>query len=411
MVKFPQGLRWVPSDSFELAEAERAVLYNLLGHFEQKFVATATAGRINTIQCVSPHNTKTIVLLHGFAFGLGQWIAQWVPLAQHYNVFALDLPGFGRSDRPDVIASGVDEAVSFFTFPLEEWMIASGAAKDGPVTLIAHSFGGYLASFFALRFPELVDRLVLVDPWGIEPVHVVEDRDVDSPPASPLPAPPVEEAMHPVVPLGPRPPSPPPAPDESGPAKLFAKAKAWAAKTLFYKVSPLCVLRGAGPLGPQFIKKYKRELMASWAAHYDDDGPARSIVNYVYHCNAQKPSGELAFSACAEGMGMGFGTGFTPKKPLADTLATRLDPAIGLCFIYGAGTWVGMEQAKAVLETRSGARDHYAVVPHAGHHVYIDQRDAFNDILLRYLRTESKPAPPLPPPQPSPPPAYTAPLA
>src|SRR5437899_12900009 len=44
----------------------------------------------------------TLLLLHGFAESLFTWRAILDPLARTYRVVALDLPGFGGSEKPDV---------------------------------------------------------------------------------------------------------------------------------------------------------------------------------------------------------------------------------------------------------------------------------------------------------------------
>ncbi|HZW03264.1 MAG TPA: alpha/beta hydrolase [Anaerolineaceae bacterium] len=94
-----------------------------------------------------------LVLLHGLS-GSGRWWARNVPaLAQHFQVFTLDLAGFGRSrGRPFVLAE-------------TPALVARFCDEMGldRVSLIGHSMGGYIAASLAARFPERIDRLVLVD--------------------------------------------------------------------------------------------------------------------------------------------------------------------------------------------------------------------------------------------------------
>jgi pimeloyl-ACP methyl ester carboxylesterase len=49
---------------------------------------------------------------------------------------------------------------------INQWREAHGLRQ---VVLAGHSFGGYLASAYALKYPEHVRHLVLVDPWGLAP--------------------------------------------------------------------------------------------------------------------------------------------------------------------------------------------------------------------------------------------------
>lgn len=102
----------------------------------------------------------TVVLIHG----LGQQASKdWLPvlpvLAQHYQVLIFDLPGFGRSDRPDTALSPKMYA------DLVHWLIA-GHSKE-PVFVVGHSLGAAIALRHSHDYPDQVKRLLLVDAAGI----------------------------------------------------------------------------------------------------------------------------------------------------------------------------------------------------------------------------------------------------
>lgn len=56
-----------------------------------------------------------IVLLHGFASGIGMWISNLDSLSVHHPLYALDLLGFGRSSRP-IFSLDASEAEQQFTY-------------------------------------------------------------------------------------------------------------------------------------------------------------------------------------------------------------------------------------------------------------------------------------------------------
>ena len=56
------------------------------------------------------------------------------------------------------------QAESFFVDGLEQWREAMGIDK---MILLGHSLGGYLAAVYALRYPERVQKLILVSPAGV----------------------------------------------------------------------------------------------------------------------------------------------------------------------------------------------------------------------------------------------------
>ena len=97
---------------------------------------------------------RPLLLLHGLS-GSGRWWVRNVPaLAQHFEVYVLDLAGFGRSrGRPLALAETPGLVARF----CEELRL-------GRISLIGHSMGGYVSAALAARFSERVDRLVLVDP-------------------------------------------------------------------------------------------------------------------------------------------------------------------------------------------------------------------------------------------------------
>jgi pimeloyl-ACP methyl ester carboxylesterase len=100
-----------------------------------------------------------VVLLHGLGASTFTWRRIVPELARTHRVIALDLKGFGRSDKPrDRHYSAADQAALVAAF-LKKRDIEN-------VTLIGHSFGGTVALLTALRLkrePQLIARLVIID--------------------------------------------------------------------------------------------------------------------------------------------------------------------------------------------------------------------------------------------------------
>jgi pimeloyl-ACP methyl ester carboxylesterase len=83
------------------------------------------------------------------------------PLAKHFRIFAPDWPGYGESERP-----AIRYTMDFYIRFLGELM----TALDIPAANLAGvSMGGGIALGFALRSPERVHKLVLVDSYGLQP--------------------------------------------------------------------------------------------------------------------------------------------------------------------------------------------------------------------------------------------------
>jgi proline iminopeptidase len=83
-------------------------------------------------------------------------------LAEHRTVYAIDLPGFGRSSRVPYKGSSTEDAEEWFLRAIEDWRKSAGV--NSPFTLLGHSFGAYLAGVYALKHPNNISHLILADP-------------------------------------------------------------------------------------------------------------------------------------------------------------------------------------------------------------------------------------------------------
>jgi pimeloyl-ACP methyl ester carboxylesterase len=99
-----------------------------------------------------------VLLVHGFGASVEWWERNVAALAACHSVYALDLPGFGCSERLPRALS-----LSMAAVFLERFLSAVDAPR---VHLVGNSLGGLIAMQFAVQFPEAVERLVLVSPAG-----------------------------------------------------------------------------------------------------------------------------------------------------------------------------------------------------------------------------------------------------
>ena len=103
----------------------------------------------------------TMVLLHGYAADKNVWLKVAQRLSPHFHLIIPDLPGWGDSSR---IAGG-DYDIDAEAARLDTFMQALGLRS---VTLIGHSMGGAVAGVYAAEHPQTVNRLVLVDAFGLK---------------------------------------------------------------------------------------------------------------------------------------------------------------------------------------------------------------------------------------------------
>lgn len=104
---------------------------------------------------------EPVLVLHGW----GANIASVKPivniLKEAFKVIALDLPGFGESDKPQ------DAFGSFHYADIVKQLIDKLEIEK--ISLVGHSFGGKIAIILSTRYPELIDKVVLIDSAGLIP--------------------------------------------------------------------------------------------------------------------------------------------------------------------------------------------------------------------------------------------------
>ncbi len=99
-----------------------------------------------------------LVLLHGWKMSQDTYIGVTNKLSKHYKVLSIDLLGFGESDLPNEPLF-----ISDYLDMLEKLLNHLGIENP---TLLGHSFGGKLATYYALKHK--VKKLILVSPSGIK---------------------------------------------------------------------------------------------------------------------------------------------------------------------------------------------------------------------------------------------------
>src|SRR5438128_10991330 len=95
-----------------------------------------------------------VVLVHGLGGFGASWRDTIDALATRATVFAVDLPGFGRSAKPRTTYR-----LGYFARALHGFLEGLGV---GQASLVGHSLGGAVAVTYALTHPSRVERLALV---------------------------------------------------------------------------------------------------------------------------------------------------------------------------------------------------------------------------------------------------------
>ncbi|OWZ68336.1 hypothetical protein AYX15_00748 [Cryptococcus neoformans] len=380
---------------------------------------------INTLEISTPANQdskEAVVVLHGYAAALGFFFRNWESIATSSaatarRTFFLDWLGMGLSSRPSPslfsspssapIPSRVARAEHFFLASLENWRECVGVEK---MVLVGHSLGGYLASAYAVRYPERVSGLVLVSPAGIphgpEYVRYPLSAELSSQTQTQTQmgsqsqrlrregsetSQELEEAVDAAeMELGTG-----PGGDGSG-GKQGAKgeAKEWVKRREASVVrrgmmkffvwgwerglSPFSILRTAGPLGPLWVGKYSSRRFAK-----QTEEDVRDLHAYIYGTSVMKGSGEYCISHI-------LAPGAYARIPILDRI-DRLK--IPVTFMYGDNDWMdvqGGRDSATALAKAGNSNCSVHVVPEAGHHLYLDNPEVSNRLLDEAIRAVPK---------------------
>jgi pimeloyl-ACP methyl ester carboxylesterase len=102
-----------------------------------------------------------LLLLHGLGGSIESWSNNINFLSTKFRIIALDLPGFGLSDKPKISYS-----IKFYMSFLEKFI---KRIKLNHLFIIGSSLGGHIAVEFALKNRKMVDKLILISPAGSLP--------------------------------------------------------------------------------------------------------------------------------------------------------------------------------------------------------------------------------------------------
>jgi 2-succinyl-6-hydroxy-2,4-cyclohexadiene-1-carboxylate synthase len=104
---------------------------------------------------------QPVILIHGIGASLHDWDVLVPEIVGHgLQAIALDLLGHGESTKPDDPGSYTSESLSY-TF--ECWLNTLNINQ--PKVLIGHSLGGYISLQYAVKYPQAVRSIILINPF------------------------------------------------------------------------------------------------------------------------------------------------------------------------------------------------------------------------------------------------------
>ncbi len=386
---------------------------------------------------------ENLVMLHGYGAGLGFFYKNFEGLSRvcGLKLYALDMLGMGRSTRPPFKVKcktkegGITEAESWFIDALEEWRVKKGIEK---FTLLGHSMGGYMAVAYALRYPGHLNKLILASPVGIpeDPYataasmpgqggleqstmenEMLQDQEAIVNPESNF----SNSSQLPGSSGGDRNnflnqqtkserPAHVPGPPIGGAPKR--PIPSWLRYLWDANISPFSIVRWTGPLGPRFVSGWTSRRFS-----HLPEGEREALHEYAYALFRQRGSGEYALAyILAPGAFarsplirrvVGLGRQPLPFESTTDGArglggpsgegGVKKETGYPVVLMYGEHDWMDIaggfaaeqklkearEEALATASEeerrREGGEARVVVIGRAGHHLYLDGWEEFNE--------------------------------
>jgi 4,5:9,10-diseco-3-hydroxy-5,9,17-trioxoandrosta-1(10),2-diene-4-oate hydrolase len=116
-------------------------------------------GQLNARYWAVGEQGSPILLVHGIGQYIEHWESAMTALAAQHRVYAVDLPGHGKTDKPMDISYTIDEFAQF----IKDFMAALDIEK---AHIVGHSLGGAISIRFILKHTTVADKLILVNSGG-----------------------------------------------------------------------------------------------------------------------------------------------------------------------------------------------------------------------------------------------------
>lgn len=370
-----------------------------------------------------------------------------------WKVYALDMLGMGRSSRPPFKIHAKDqqgkitEAENWFIDALEEWRVLK---KIDKFTLLGHSMGGYMAVAYALKYPGHLNKLILASPVGIPEDPYAMQADMPEPEDSTLANEFTQDQENDIVNQNGRLKT---SGDNNNFLNARSKAQdakkvtskepprrplpKWLTVLWDANISPFSIVRWSGPLGPRFVSGWTSRRFS-----HLPENESQILHDYAYSLFRQRGSGEYALayilapgaharsplirriqgvgrqplpapSAPSRSVSSGTPSSSslqtaTPSVSQSQIQTLKRETGIPIIMMYGENDWMDVagglaaeqklkEEKERALRSaneeerkRENGSAKVVIIQKAGHHVYLDGWEEFNEVMREEMRETSR---------------------
>ncbi|CCE66099.1 hypothetical protein TPHA_0O01310 [Tetrapisispora phaffii CBS 4417] len=296
---------------------------------------------------VPSEKLKHLIFVHGYGAGLGFFLKNLENiklLNDEWCVHAIDLPGYGFSTRAkfpfQVGKHRHDQVNEWFHSRIRNWMHQRNLLQHSQNNfLIAHSLGAYLMALYVDKHPNDLQKILMCSPAGIG------------------------DSMN-----------------------LKKKTPAWWFEKLWERnISPFTLVRSSSYIGSKLTSGWTYRRFSSLLSQ-NNLKQFEALHKYTYSIFNQRGSGEYLLNFALK-------CGGGPRYPLEKTLFMNNDKGISKSstewiWAYGDNDWMdknGGIRVSEILTKQLKKRSEVYIVPRAGHHLYFDNHQFFNDLILKEM--------------------------
>lgn len=260
----------------------------------------------------------------------------------------------------------IKEVEDVFVESLERWRELNGIDK---FDLIAHSFGGYVGMCYLMKYPDRVNKVVMVSPGGFErspfaitnPLYesIICSSNKDQNQTGEIEM----NVSNSITSYG-----------FLGRYGLIGKKfrDVWN-----MKISLFTILRWLGPLGPKIV--YDRNVSKLLrSGNIKDSDEVKKFIEYNYSCLIRASFAETAIMRV-------FDSTIVAKFPIIDKIKQQPHVCENrmMLWVYGQHDFMYRECGK--VGSRVSSKGEYREISNAGHNMYLDNSEEFNEIVSEFL--------------------------
>ena len=269
------------------------------------------------LTCGDPSNPP-FVLLHGYGGSGLMFFRILKALCSRYSLYIVDHLGMGRSTRPRFQADDLTTSEDFFVDSFEQFRKNCGLER---FVLAGHSFGGYVAGCYTIKYPQHVEKILFLSTVGVSTTPLGYDF--------------LKELR--------------------GDWKFR-----WTQKIIMFlwvkNITPAMILRIFGPISHKFLGGMLSNRAGSLSPQEEE-----VMKQYLEQINLLPGSGEYALAHILY-------PGAWAKYPLCERIHELRIP---MAFYYGEKDWVTPDGADQVLEKAQGMVLKY-IISNSDHHLHWD---------------------------------------